>query len=437
LTAFDEVPNDSDFSNIASTTTPDETPPDAPTDLRVFNATTNSLTLSWEISRHSDAVGFLINRSLNSSGPYEPVNIEPIAENQYVDTGLKEETTYYYKVRAIDEVNLESPYSDFAYGSTLLGQKRPVVNNSIEDFEIPEDSYDDSTINLRNCFIDINDDELTFRCEGQKHIEVTIYHKNGSVILKPEPNWNGLEILTFYAHDGTFEIPEAVTITVTPVNDPPEKPTIIKPEAGTVINEGELLDFSGTSSDLDQEYGDILTFKWSSTIDGNLGTGANMSGVVLSPGNHTIILIVTDDAGARGMSKVDIVVNAKPAKEKSDDGLFSNILMWIIMVVVLIIVLVIIVLVFQKRKKTKPRAWEELVDQEVIEGKEGDVEGMKTAEKTAGKIPAAPAKTKAQALPDHVESLQKELCSSCGLEMVYDEDIESFQCRYCDVFEEE
>jgi cytoskeletal protein RodZ len=137
------------------------------------------------------------------------------------------------------------------------------------------------------------------------------------------------------------------------------------------------------------------------------------------------------------MSKVDIVVTAKPAKEESEDGLFSNMLMWIIMVVVLIIVLVIIVLVFQRKKRSEKKTWEDTIDQEEPLEKEGDVEVVEKPEKAAGRTPRTPTKTKAQALPDHVEAPQKELCSSCGLEMVYDEDIESYQCRYCDVFEEE
>ncbi len=432
LKAFDEAPNNSTFSNIASATTPDETPPNAPTHLRVFNATVNSLTLSWEYDPLSDVVGFFINRSLNSSGPYEHINTVPIRNNLFIDTDLAEETTYYYKLRAIDEVNLSSQYSDYAFGTTLQGQKEPRINNSLKDFSIEEDSYDDSSINLYTCFIDENNDKLTFRCDGQKLIDVTIFQENGSVVLKPEPDWNGVETLTFYANDSMFEISESVKITVTSINDPPDKPTIIKPENGTMINEGELLDFIGICTDPDLLYGDTLAYKWVSTIDSDLGINANITDVLLSAGNHTIILIVTDDSGLKSMTTVDIIVNAKSTRPSTEeDGLFSNILMWTIIIIVLIVA-VIIIFIFQRKKKLKKISWvEDMVDLETRSEKKI----TDTSKKPSMEGSATP--TKDLAVTEHVEAPQRELCSRCGLEMVFDEDIETYQCKYCDVWEEE
>jgi fibronectin type 3 domain-containing protein len=434
LKAFDEVPNDSLFSEIASATTPDETPPPAPTNLTVFNATVNSLTITWKIDPLSDVVGYLLNRSYSESGPYDLINPEPITDTQYTDTGLDENTTYYYKIRAIDEVNLESFYSESANGTTLLGPKKPVINNPLIDFEISEDSYDDSSINLLNCFTDINNDKLTFRCEGQNHINVTIFQENGSVLLEPEADWSGSQILTFYADDGTFEIYDTVTVTVTPLNDPPLKPTIVTPNDGTIIKEGELLDFLGICSDLDLPYGDVLTFKWSSTIDGNLGMGANKTGVLLSAGNHTIILIVTDSSGAKSMASIDIVVTAKSAAPKSEgESFFTSINMLAIIVIVIIVVLIIIFFLFFKKKKPTYQALAEEQVEPVtpVEGVTPGKPEQPTKQPTP-QVPPTPAKA-----PEPAVETQRQLCSSCGLEMVYDKDIESYSCGYCDVWEEE
>jgi parallel beta-helix repeat protein len=353
LESFDEVPNNSSFSEIVIAMTPDETHPQPPTGLTIYNATYNSLTLSWEPNMDSDIVGYYVYRSSSLTGTYSVVNSEPINDTTFVDSSLNEATVYYYKIKAMDDANLESLFSEPAYGITLLGPSPPVINNSIDDFELREDTYDDLSINLNHLFKDPNFDQLSFRCEGQDHINVSILTGTGKVILIPEQDWNGEEILTFYASDGISEISFEVVITVTPINDPPGEVVILKPEDGIEIKEKEILDFEGTCMDPDVLYGDVLTYTWSSSIDGEFGTGENLSGIQLSTGEHEIILEVNDKIGKVSSATISIDVRARTQGGGSDDkGDLSNII-WIAAGVVIVIIFLVILFLFLRRRQSK------------------------------------------------------------------------------------
>ncbi|UCH89201.1 MAG: right-handed parallel beta-helix repeat-containing protein [Thermoplasmata archaeon] len=322
LKAFDEVPNYSLFSTGASATTLERARPSAPTGLSVANPTENSLTLNWNANPEPGVIGYYIYRSEFPDSGFIQINSEPVSGIKYVDSGyptvLKEDATYYYKLKTVDEFNLESDFSATASGKTLLGQKSPVIANYVEDFSIPEDGYDDTTINLFNWFTDPNSDPLTFKCEGQDNIEVVINGEDGSVKLTPKPDWNGQETLTFYASDGISpEFSDTVTITVTPVSDPPKNLKIIEPEDGKKIEKGDKLDFEGSCDDADLPYGDVLKYLWKSDLDGELGTSQTLEDVVLTEGEHIITLEVEDTQG----NKISVNINVTVLKpEGPDDG---------------------------------------------------------------------------------------------------------------------
>jgi parallel beta-helix repeat protein len=321
IKAFDEVPNNSSFSNMAYATVPDISPPSTPTGLKVSNPTNNSLKVSWKANPESDVIGYLLFRAKSISGAFESIKAEPIENSNYIDTDLDENTTYYYKVRAIDDFGLKSGFSDIAMGKTLYGQLPPEINMSIEDFEIMEDSYDDSSINLFDWFKDLNGDKLEFECKGNKHIDVRIYDKTGSVILNPGKNWNGIETLTFIASDGVYNATDDVTITVTPVNDPPEHAKIISPDAGIEIEFGIGLTFTGTYDDPDLPYGDKLTIKWYSDISGPFGNKETLENVILSIGDHLITMEVSDLAGEKTFANLLVNILESPEYDNDNDGM--------------------------------------------------------------------------------------------------------------------
>lgn len=353
LRAFDDVPNNSTFSEVVSATTPDITRPSKPTGLIISNPTQDSLTISWDANSDHDLIGYNLYRSYSSSGEYKLINSELITDTQYTDLDLNESTTYYYKVKAVDDTGLESPFSDFALGITLIAPHPPEINNSINDFTIPEDIYDDYSINLYYLFKDVNSDPLTFLCQGQKHINVTIFNSNGTVILEPEENWNGKETLTFHANDGIFTISVQLTIniSVTFVNDPPGNVKIRSPQdsvlAGVELKSGNLLTLKGTADDPDLVYGDELTFEWLSDKDDLLGKGENLTDIKLSIGEHEITLKVTDNAGASSTANIKVIVQKESASKKDD----LNFILSITGVVIVIIVILLVLFIVLKKKK--------------------------------------------------------------------------------------
>ncbi len=318
IKAFDEIPHLSDFSNLASAKTKDVSPPKIPSGLKVIESTYDSLTLSWLANTELDLDGYFLYRSLEQNSGFSKINSEPMNDTKYVDTGLTEVTTYYYKLKAIDDSSLESGFSAVVSGTTLLGPHPPQIFFALDDFNIIEDTIDDSSINLYDWFRDINNDKLVFSCTGQNYIDVQIYQTNGTVVLTPEKDWNGIENLTFTASDGKFQISDDVLITVTPVNDAPGPANITSPKSGIRINDGTSLTFSGNCPDPDLPYDDELTFRWNSNISGFLGIGQTLTGVILSIGEHRISLEVTDKTDEK--TEVHILVTVLETQESDSDN---------------------------------------------------------------------------------------------------------------------
>jgi len=118
------------------------------------------------------------------------------------------------------------------------------------------------------------------------------------------------------------------TVTVTgPINDVPVV-DITGPGDNSSFNSDENIEFSGTASDT--EDGDIsANIAWSSNIDGNLGSGAQLR-AELSVGTHTIVARVSDSDNAEAISAVRVKVN-KPKEVSAGSighyGLFALMLM--------------------------------------------------------------------------------------------------------------
>jgi predicted ATPase len=319
-----------------------------------------------------------------------------MGNHSYIDNNLKELTTYYYVITAFDEIPNESDYSGVISGVTKLGPHSPEINISLDDFRIHEDTIDNTSINLYTWFKDINDDVLNFSCNNNDHINVIIFQENGTVILKPEQNWNGQETIIFWVSDGEFKFSDDVTITVTPINDPPMDLEIILPVDGLEITEGKKLDFQCRCSDPDLPYGDELSFHWSSNHAGELGTENNLTGIKLPVGKHEITLTVTDSFGNSSYTTINVTV--LKAESLLSEILISNINMVIILI--LIIFLIVLFILLKRRKAGRDKKEEAFdfegfdedivssVDERLIETSSGSTGGqqMPTKQRTLSKI---------------------------------------------------
>jgi hypothetical protein len=103
----------------------------------------------------------------------------------------------------------------------------------------------------------------------------------------------------------------SVLVVVQNVNDPPRL-RISSPKEGQVFQPDMTILLTAEALDDDLIYGDTLQFEWraDSTL---LGAKQNLTGVSLLPGNHTIMMTVTDASNATARASVNITVLKAPA----------------------------------------------------------------------------------------------------------------------------
>jgi parallel beta-helix repeat protein len=343
------------FSEIVSGIPQDITPPAPPKGLKIINVTNASIGLTWQANSEHDLDGYNIYR-YTTAVPDEwgdLVGTIPATNITFTDFIVKDQTTYFYVITAFDEVPNESKFSNVVSGTTNMILHPPKINNSILDFDMDEDTVDNSTINLYNWFLDLNNDPLDFNYNGGNHFNVTINQQTGNVTLMPNEHWHGSEILIFYASDGIFHCSDDVLITVNPVNDPPEMPKILEPDNNSKIFTDEMLNFSCFCHDVDLPEDD-LTFQWFSDIQGHLGNSSNLTGIIMVFGIHNITLIVTDLENATSSTTILISVleSIPPTTKKDSDENYSLLIISGFLILVILIFLIIIYNKLLKKTKT-------------------------------------------------------------------------------------
>ena len=120
VSAVDQGSNEGIPSDEGSGVPMDIVPPEKVLGLTVtvMNATGDQLYLSWNFSMAPDLDHFNVYRSTTPGFIPGPSNlIATPTMNFYLDTGLTEGVTYYYRVSALDEVPNEGPPSDEASGT--------------------------------------------------------------------------------------------------------------------------------------------------------------------------------------------------------------------------------------------------------------------------------------------------------------------------------
>lgn len=121
--AYDNAPT----PNLSALSTPavlgiPNAPPVAPTGLNVANPTPapgRTLVITWNANTDADLAGYNLYVASADTGPYAKVNSSIIVKTDtpsYTHTGLTDNTTYYYKVSAVDTYGAESPLSAYNSG---------------------------------------------------------------------------------------------------------------------------------------------------------------------------------------------------------------------------------------------------------------------------------------------------------------------------------
>ncbi|MFX4263269.1 stalk domain-containing protein [Pelotomaculum propionicicum] len=182
LRAYNDT-GDSDYSNEAGATTLD-VPPDAPSRLVAGTLSTSKIKLTWEDNSDNE-VGFKIERK-KSGGSYSQIAEVDEGVTSYTNSGLPDNTEYYYRVRAYNYAG-DSPYSNTV--SSTTGN----VPDAPSDLE--EEGVTSSSIKLT--WEDNSDDEIGFKIErktsGGDYIQIGVVGEDITTIT----NW-GLKSDTKY-----------------------------------------------------------------------------------------------------------------------------------------------------------------------------------------------------------------------------------------------
>jgi hypothetical protein len=200
----------------------------------------------------------------------------------------------------------------------------PLVAKPVPSFSIAEDTTDDTHINLTSVFQNEDGDKMVFASEATQFITASVY-QTGRVVLKPKPDWNGVETISFNARDAMSGfVKSTVIVTVTAV---PDKPVVAAPMKDfSIPQDGQddgTYNLNKVFFDADTPYGDTLVFSASGqdkiavTIkpDGKLNFKPPMGW----SGDETINFTATDDTKTTVWDDVKVTVtnNAKPPVVKA------------------------------------------------------------------------------------------------------------------------
>lgn len=106
----------------------DTEPPANVTDVMVTQVSESKLNISWTANTEADLDHYNVYRGLNADFTPDAGSLvtSPIADH-YSDTGLTADTTYYYRVTAVDYSDNEGAPSEVASGTTLPDTKGPAA----------------------------------------------------------------------------------------------------------------------------------------------------------------------------------------------------------------------------------------------------------------------------------------------------------------------
>jgi hypothetical protein len=179
----------------------------------------------------------------NTSGVLDSVTL--INENSQIRIALVEEVSEI----STEIVTLTVGDVDFDVSVSFNVTAYP-VNDVPTVVDVSVNTQEDVSVNITLSGSDVDGDNLTYTVvTGPSHGTVTI---SGNVAkYTPDPNYNGQDIFTYKANDGTTDSSTAtVTIYVAAVNDVPTITEI----ADVTINEGESLEIPVTITDVEGGY---------------------------------------------------------------------------------------------------------------------------------------------------------------------------------------
>ena len=248
----------------------------------------------------------------------------------------------------------------------------PRILHPFDSITMMEDTIDSTSMNLFNIFYD-PDSPIIYTVDGNQHIKVSFSTENGKVTFNPDKDWFGVEKIRFSAQDTFTEIGSAkksistiVNVSVLPINDPPNTPTIISPqEPRTDVANHEVVFESEDAFDVDSQQ---LVYYWDfdnrvdSDSDGDPTNDMNGIGQKIQykypiSGYYLVTLYVSDgelNCTTPAKIYVQVTTNIDKATEEysgEENTFLTDILLSVLLI--LIIIILIFWLFFTHRKNKK------------------------------------------------------------------------------------
>lgn len=103
---------------------------------------------------------------------------------------------------------------------------------------------------------------------------------------------------------------------------PNEPPTVViqQPTSGATFAQGSAVVLQGSATDPEDGALTGASLRWSSSLDGALGTGTSVTVPSLSAGDHTITLSATDGQGLGASASVNVTITPAPQQPGSISG---------------------------------------------------------------------------------------------------------------------
>ncbi len=213
----------------------------------------------------------------------------------------------------------------------------------------------DDTLVIEVVVFDVEDDDLFYRVSDT---QVILDMGTGRMTFSPDNDdigWLNFSLTVNDNVDRDTRIQADFAVRIDNVNDVMEEPRIISPSDFDAFKWNESVGLRAVCTDPDEQWGQELTFTWSSNRSGALGDGATINYRFTDPGLHQITLVVSDGEFEK-TRLVNISVGNPPAPPPpppppEDEG----IPLWMIILAVLVVVGAVVgILVFSRRKQPEP-----------------------------------------------------------------------------------
>jgi hypothetical protein len=234
-----------------------------------------TVTLEWDPNTESNLLGYNLYRSTTPGSGYARLNSGPITQTRYIDSTVTYNVIYYYVCTAINNIGLESGYSNQVSFSVPAPNNPPIaVNDTAATVQGQA-----VTVNVTANDTDPDGDPLTVTGVTQPSNGTASVASASSVRYTPNAGFHGTDGFVYTISDGRGGTASAtVTVTVTQAaNRPPVANAVT---ATTIQDQATVINVTANDTDPD---GDPLTVTGVTQPSNGTASVASASSVRYTP----------------------------------------------------------------------------------------------------------------------------------------------------------